>query len=71
MDESALQDRLDRIRQRQYLILILLIVPSLFRIAEQIGVWVAGALFIASSFILLVIVVFYRRRNRNTVGQSA
>ncbi|WP_327051019.1 hypothetical protein [Halomicrococcus gelatinilyticus] len=69
MDESALRGRLDRIERRQRLVPVLLVVPYLVGIAELIGVWVAGVLYVAASLVVLVIVVVRRRRERNTAGQ--
>ena len=48
MDDSALQDRLTRIEQRQYLILVLLVVPYLLGIAQLLGFYVAGVLYLES-----------------------
>lgn len=69
MDESALQDRLDRIEQRQYLVLVLLVVPYLVGVAELVGYWVAGALYAASGLLLFALFVRSRRRGRSAAGQ--
>ena len=66
MDESALQDRLDRIERRQYLVLGLLVVPYLVVVAERIGYAVAGVLYTVLALIALVVVTISRRRNRET-----
>lgn len=69
MDESGLQDRLDRIRRRQYLILVLLVVPYPVFAAEFLGFWKAGVLSTVVGLVVLATVVFYRRRNRDAAGQ--
>lgn len=69
MDESALQDQLERIEQRQYLTLALLIIPYLLGIAELIGYWTAGVLGTAFGLVVLAMAVFHRRRSRGAAGQ--
>jgi membrane-bound ClpP family serine protease len=67
MDESTLQDRLDRIEQRQYLMLVLLVVPYLFLLAEFVGYWIAGVVGVGIVVVVLALVAVDRRRDRNTV----
>ncbi|HKL30768.1 MAG TPA: hypothetical protein VJ898_16070 [Natrialbaceae archaeon] len=67
MDESALQDRLHRIEQRQYLMLVLLVVPYFFLIADFVGYWIAGVAGVGIGVVALALVAVDRRRNRNTV----
>jgi len=67
MDESALQDRLHRIEQRQYLMLFLLVVPYFFLIADFVGYWIAGVAGVGIGVVALALVAVDRRRNRNTV----
>jgi Flp pilus assembly protein TadB len=69
MDESAIQARLDRIERRQRLVLVLLVVPYLLGIAELVGVWVAGVLYLVVGLVVLAVVVVRRRRERNTARQ--
>jgi membrane protein required for beta-lactamase induction len=69
MDESNFQNQLYRIRQRQYLILVLLIIPYLLGIAELIGVWIASVLYTVFGLVVFATVVFYRRRSRNAAGR--
>lgn len=69
MDEAALQDRLRRIEHRQYLMLVLLVIPYLLGIAELIGVWIAGVLYAALGLVVFATVVVSRRRNRATAGE--
>ena len=66
MDESALQDRLDRIERRQNLVLVLLVVPYLVVVADRIGYAVAGVLYTLLALITLAVVTASRRRNRET-----
>ena len=67
MDESALQDRLHRIEQRQYLMLVLLIVPYLFLIADFVGYWIAGVAGVGVGVVVLALLAVDRRRDRSTV----
>lgn len=69
MDEVTLQDQLYKIKQRQYLILTLLVIPYLLGIAELIGYAVAGVLYTVVGVIVFVVVTVHRRRTRNTTGQ--
>ena len=69
MDEPTLQERLRQIKHRQYLILILLIIPYLFVIADYIGYAVAGVLYTLLGIIGFGIIVVYQRRNRTAAGQ--
>lgn len=69
MDEVTLQDQLYKIKQRQYLILTLLVIPYLLGIAELIGYAVAGVLYTVVGGIAFVVVTVHRRRTRNTTGQ--
>ena len=62
MSESALQDQLNRIERRQYLILTLLVVPYLLGSGELIGLWVAMFLGTVFGFVGLLLLVFSRRR---------
>jgi len=65
MDESALRDRFDRIRRRQRLILVLLVVPHLLGAAELLGYWRAGALGAVVGLVAFAAFVRARRRRRN------
>jgi len=69
MDESALQTRLDRIRRRQRLVLVLLAVPYLLGAAELLGYWTAGVLAAAVGVVGFAAVVLARRRDRNAAGE--
>ncbi|MFB6096389.1 MAG: hypothetical protein ABEJ74_03260 [Haloferacaceae archaeon] len=62
MDESALQDRLDRIEQRQYLVVALLVVPYLVAIAKVLGVWIPGMLYALLALVGFAALVVHRRR---------
>lgn len=68
MDEPGLQDQLNKIKQRQYLILILLIIPYLLGIAELIGHAVAGVLYTVVGVLVFVAVAIRRRRIQKTTG---
>lgn len=71
MAEVALQDQLSKIKQRQYLILILLIIPYLLGITELLGYAVAGVLYTIVGIIVFVVVAVHRRCTRNTTGQDS
>lgn len=66
MEESELEDRLDRIARRQRLALVLLVVPYLLGIAELTGYWTAGVLYTALGLVVGG-AAFYHRRSRTTV----
>lgn len=67
MDESALQERLRRIEQRQTLVLVLLIVPYLFVIGEFVGYWALSVGVFVIGVVVLALVAFTRRQGRKTV----
>jgi hypothetical protein len=67
MDESALQDRLHRIEQRQYLVIALLVVPYFFLVADVVGYWIAGVAGVGIGVVVLALLAFDRRRDRSTV----
>lgn len=67
MDESALQERLRRIEQRQTLVLSLLIVPYLFVIGEFVGYWALSVGVFVIGVVVLALVAFTRRQGRKTV----
>ena len=67
MDESTLQDRLRRIERRQYLMLVLLIVPYLFGIAEFVGYWIAGVAGVVVGIVVLALLAVDRRGDQFTV----
>jgi hypothetical protein len=67
MDESALQDRLHRIEQRQYLVIALLVVPYFFLVADVVGYWIAGVTGVGIGVVVLALLAFDRRRDRSTV----
>lgn len=67
MDESALQDRLHRIEQRQYLMLVLLVVPYLFLLAEFVGYWIAGITGAGIALATFALIAVTRRRDRSPV----
>jgi hypothetical protein len=67
MDESALQDRLHRIEQRQYVVIALLIVPYCFLVADFVGYWIAGVVGVAIGIVALALVAIDRRSDRNAV----
>jgi predicted PurR-regulated permease PerM len=67
MDESALQDRLHRIEQRQYLMLVLLILPYLVLVAEFVGYWIAGVAGVVVGIVVLALLAVTRRGDRRAV----
>ncbi|SFR60521.1 hypothetical protein [Halogeometricum limi] len=67
MDES-LQNRLRNIERRQNLLLVLLVVPYFFGLAELVGYWVAGVFAAACWTVVLVWVFVSRRRKRSGTG---
>lgn len=67
MDEAALQDRLHRIERQQYLILVLLIVPYLFLVAEFVGYWIAGVTVSGVGVVVFALIAFSRREARSGV----
>ena len=69
MDESVLQERLYRIEQRQYLILILLVIPYLIALTEVVGFWIAIVLGTAFGLVAFAVVVIHRRRSRGAAGR--
>lgn len=69
MDESLLQNRLSQIEQRQYLIILLLIVPYFIGLAKLIGYVVTGLLVASFGFLAFVFVAISRRSKRNQVEQ--
>jgi hypothetical protein len=69
MDESALQDRLDRLERRLTIVLALLVVPYLVAVGELLGYWTAGVLFTGLGVVAMVIVAIQRRRVRNATEQ--
>jgi len=69
MDDPALQQRLRRIEQRQYLLIALLVVPYLYWLGDLVGFYVAAVLGVALGLFGFVAIAINRRRNRNTAGQ--
>ncbi|MFW5896367.1 MAG: hypothetical protein ACOCUA_03185 [archaeon] len=69
MDEPALHEQLRQIKHRQYLIVILLVIPYLVIIAEYIGYAIAGVLYTLIGVIGFSILTVYRRGTRTAVRQ--
>lgn len=65
MDESTVENRLDRIERLQYLVVGLLSVSFLVRIATLIGPWVAGTLSAALGVVAFAAIAARRRRGRD------
>ncbi|SIR85010.1 hypothetical protein SAMN05421858_4162 [Haladaptatus litoreus] len=69
MDESALQNRLHRIKRRQYLILALLLIPNFILLGDVIGLWFASVLAASLALIGFALLTINRRRNRTMAEQ--
>jgi len=69
MDESLLETRLSRIEQRQYLIILLLVIPYFIGLAELIGYPTTGVLATALAVVVFVVIAVSRRRNRSATEQ--
>lgn len=69
MDDAALQKQVRRIKHRQYLILLLLVIPYLYIVAEYIGFALAGVVYAVVGVFIIGVIVAYRRRNRTLVSQ--
>lgn len=68
VDYQPLQEQLHKIKQRQYLLLVLLVIPYLIGIAELVGYAVAGVLFAIIGVIVFGVVAAHRRRTCTVIG---
>jgi Ca2+/Na+ antiporter len=71
MDDSDLDDRLNRIERRQKLVLALLVIPYLVVIADGIGVYVAAVLYLLLALVVFTVVGINRRNRRTTTGEES
>ena len=69
MDDATLQNRLRRIEQRQYLVIVLLVVPYLVGVGELVGYWITAVVGASLAVVAFGLVVVSRRRRRDAAGE--
>ena len=64
MDESDLRDELQKIKRRQHLVLVLLVIPYFVVFADLLGYW-AYVVYGVFGIVAFAIIALYRRRDRD------